>query len=76
MTEFLELVKGAPNFNAMERDELVTYAYAMFEAGAKADSENTKLRELCADLYFMRDKCSSRRATMIEVRMRELGVEV
>ena len=57
MTEFLELVKEAPNFNAMERDELVMYAYAMFAAGAKADSENVKLRELLAkeDITFYHD---------------------
>ena len=40
------------------------------------EAENAKLRELCADLYFMRDKFNSSRATRIEVRMDELGVEV
>jgi hypothetical protein len=28
----------------MERGELVSYAYAMYAAGAKADAENAKLR--------------------------------
>lgn len=45
MMEFLELVKEAPNFNAMEPGMLVAYAYAMFAAGTKASLENAKLRE-------------------------------
>lgn len=51
-------------------------AYVSGEVADRLRAENTKLRELCADLYFMRDKFNSRRATMIEVRMHELGVEV
>ena len=51
MSEFQELVKDAPQFVSMERGELVTYAYAMFAAGTKADSENAKLRELVRDMW-------------------------
>lgn len=92
MTEFHELVKEAPNFNAMERGELVTYAYAMFAAGTKADSENAKLRELVQTLAHCLndvdcDKCPLN-GNPYELRgewaacdalldyMRELGVEV
>lgn len=59
MAEFLELVKGAPNFNAMERGELVIHAYAMFAACTKANSENAKLRELARRFgeYVSQDRC-------------------
>ena len=83
MTEFHELVKGAPNFNAMERGELVTYVYAIFAAGTKADSENAKLRELlraawkcvhaglsCSDCRLIAGGCT------LQTAMRELGMEV
>lgn len=81
MTEFLELVKEAPNFNAMERDELVMYAYAMFAAGAKADSENVKLRELLAkagELIVIAgwpDVECDEMASTVMYDIRELGVE-
>ena len=52
MSEFQELVKDAPQFVSMERGELVTYAYAMFAAGTKADSENAKLRDLAVRFYW------------------------
>ena len=46
MTEFQELIKDAPNFVSMERGELVVYAYGMYAAGVKTNTENIKLREL------------------------------
>lgn len=48
MTEFQELIQDAPNFASMERGELVAYAYGMFAAGTKANSDNAKLRKLAA----------------------------
>ena len=78
MTEFLELVKGAPNFNAMERDELVMYAYAMFAAGAKVDFENAKLRKLCGELLRMAEANDPDFLHWPEMHdeLRKLGVEV
>lgn len=80
MTKFLELVKGAPNFNAMERDELVVHAYAMFAAGAKADSENAKLRELVQGLWFAAQYLGMNpdgaTGSGFARQMRELGIEV
>ena len=52
MTELQELIKDAPKFDLMERGELVVYAYAMYAAGAKADAENAKLRELVRGLHM------------------------
>lgn len=75
VTEFHELVKEAPNFNAMGHAELVAYAYGMYAAGVKMDAENAKLRELIKDLY--EDMWASGEwIEPYEQRMRELGVEV
>lgn len=52
MTEFQELTKNAPNFTSMEHGELVTYAYAMYAAGVKTDTEKAKLRELVNGLTW------------------------
>ncbi len=86
MTEFLELVKGAPNFNAMERDELVMYAYAKFAAGAKTDSENAKLRELTQQMFalienheetkYMDGELGRQIVNALYERVKELGIEV
>lgn len=81
MTEFQELVKDAPKFASMERGELVTYAYAMYAAGAKTDSENAKLRELVADVHeaLCSDKAGMFHKLILasmEDDMCELGVEV
>lgn len=46
MTEIQELIKDAPNFVSMEHGELVGYAYGMYAAGTKTNTENAKLREL------------------------------
>lgn len=77
MTEFQELVKDAPIFASMEHGELVAYAYGMYAAGAKAEAENHRLRELVNDLYF--DLLGEMPESMLEDRrlqMRELGIEV
>lgn len=77
MTEFFELVKDAPNFNAMERGELVAYAYATFAAGTKADSENAKLRELASELLRELVKADgSRSHGWLFEAARELRIEV
>lgn len=84
MAEFLELVKGAPNFGAMGQDELVIYVYALFAAGKKVDSENAKLRELVRDMWssycYANNGCDAfltdEQDAAIRERMRKLGVEV
>lgn len=80
MAEFLELVNGAPNFNAMERGELVIHAYAMFAAGAKVDSENHKLRELVSLYHYGATHEASPSdvlawSTKVDSLRRELGIE-
>jgi len=39
-------------------------------------AENAKLRELCADLYAIRDRSGTYHVTALQVRLDELGVEV
>ena len=39
-------------------------------------SENAKLRELCADLYAIRDRSGTYHVTALQVRLDELGIEV
>lgn len=51
MSEFDELIKGAPEFWSMPHDQLVPHAYAMFALISKLDAENTKLRELVRDAW-------------------------
>lgn len=42
----------------------------------RAEAENAKLRELCADLYAIRDRSGIYHVTALQVRLDELGVEV
>lgn len=42
---------------------------------SKLKAENAKLRELCADLYAIRDRSGTYHVTALQVRLDELGVE-
>ena len=42
----------------------------------KLESENERLRELCADLYAIRDRSGTYHVTALQVRLDELGIEV
>lgn len=41
---------------------------------AQLKAENAKLRELCADLYAIRDRSGTHHVTALQVRLDELGV--
>lgn len=51
MTEFDELIKGAPEFWCMQHDQLAPYAYGMFALINVLKADNGRLRDAVDYLY-------------------------